>query len=191
MGRRSSSGEAFLHEYHSLVECRNVLPKELRNAEPDGIVEQYPLRSHRAEVSFVSLLHVVTHTQNPKLFRLPGLVDELQSMLKQTELRLHKLPKPPSDNPVGEIIEMVSSFSRSLSAFVDGTPDERGIHQTIRPLHMKFRGAIKDAAPDFRPYKSGERMQYEPPTFLAAEKPELGSDDGAIYVDQVMNTALQ
>ena len=124
-------------------------------------------------------------------FRLPELADELTSLLKQTELRLRKLPKPPSDNPVGEVIEMVSGFSRLLSTFVEGTPNEQGIHQTIQPLHMKFKDAIKETAPDFRPYKSGESMNYEPPTFLAAEKAELGSDDGAIYVDQVMDMALQ
>ena len=86
---------------------------------------------------------------------------------------------------------MVSGFSRSLSTYVEGTPDERGIHQTIQPLHMKFKDAIKGAAPDFRPYKSGEQLHYEPPTFLAAEKTELGSDESAIYVDEVMNMALQ
>jgi len=111
--------------------------------------------------------------------------------LKESELRLRKLPKPPSDNPVGEIIEMISGFSRSLSTFVEGTPDERGIHQIIRPLHSKFKDAIKETAPDFRPYKSGESRHYEPPTFLAAEKVEVDSDNGAIYVDQVMNMALQ
>ena len=124
-------------------------------------------------------------------FRLPELADELHSLLKQTELRLQKLPKAPSNNPVGEIIEMVSGFSRSLSTYVEGTPDERGIHQVIRPFHIKFKNAIQDTAPDFRPYKSEERVHYEPPTFLAAEKTELGSDDRAIYVDQVMAMALQ
>ena len=118
-------------------------------------------------------------------------MDELQGLLKQTELRLRGLPKPPSDNPVSEIIEMVSDFSRSLSTFVEGTPDEHGIHQVIRPLHVKFKDAIKEAAPDFRPYKSGESVHYEPPTFLAAEKAELGSDGTAIHVDQVMDMALR
>ena len=134
---------------------------------------------------------VLLHTQLLEFFRLPELADELQDLLKQTELRLRKLPKPPSANPVGEIIEMVSGFSRSLSTYVEGTPDEQGIHQTIQPLHMKFKDAIRETAPDFRPYKSGERLSYEPPTFLAAEKLELGSDDSAIYVDEVMKMALQ
>ena len=86
---------------------------------------------------------------------------------------------------------MVSGFSRSLSTLVEGTPDERGIHQVIQPLHAKFRDAIQGTAPDFRPYKSGEHLFYEPPVFLAAEKTGLGLDDGAIYVDQVMKMALQ
>ena len=125
------------------------------------------------------------------LFRLPDLADELQNLLKQTELRLASLPTPPSQNPVAEIIDIVSGFSRSLSSYVEGTPDERGIHQTIRPLHTKFREAIKKSAPDFRPYKPEKPIGYTPPSFLAAEKEELGSDDGAIYVDRVMDLALQ
>lgn len=104
---------------------------------------------------------------------------------------MRKLPKPPPENPVTEIIELVSGFSRSLSTYVEGTPDERGIHQTIRPLHARFSNRIRDTAPDFRPYGAEGRMDYEPPSFLAAEKAELGSDDSAIYVDEVMKMALQ
>jgi hypothetical protein len=132
-----------------------------------------------------------THAELVGFFRLPQLAEELQSLLKETENRLRKLPKPPPENAVTEIIDLVSGFSRSLSTFVEGTPDEWGIHQTIRPLHTKFRDAIRDTAPDFRPYKSGDWLDYEPPSFLAAEKALLGSDDGAIYVDHVMNLALQ
>ena len=124
-------------------------------------------------------------------FRLPELTDELQNFLKQTELRLRKLPKPPPENPVAEIIEIVSGFSRSLSIYVDGTPGERGIHQTIRPLHTKFSRAIKNTAPDFRPYRDNDDIDYSPPSFLAAEKEELGPDNTAIYVDEVMKMALQ
>lgn len=131
-------------------------------------------------------------TCSPHKFpRLPGLEDELKNLLKQTQDHLEKLPKPPPANPVGEIIDMVSVFSRSLSDYVEGTPDEQGIHQKIRPLHEKFRDAIRDTAPDFRPYKTGGWMNYEPPSFLAAEKAVLGSDERAIHVDQVMESALQ
>ena len=116
-------------------------------------------------------------------------MDELQSLLKQTELGLRNLPKPPPENPVAEVIEMISSFSRSLSTYVEGTPDEQGIHQTIRPLHMKFSKAIRDTAPDFRPYEAGGARPFEPPCFLTAEETELGADEGAIYMDQVMKMA--
>lgn len=124
-------------------------------------------------------------------FRLPRLADELQSRLKETETGLRKLPKPPPENPVTEIFELVSEFSRSLSTYIEGTPDPRGIHQTIRPLHVKFKDAIRDTAPDFRPYKAGEQGNYEPPSFLATEKALLGSDDDAIHVDHVMDLADQ
>jgi hypothetical protein len=142
-------------------------------------------------VGSFSLSSIPICAQPGDFFRLPELANELQNLLKQTDVRLRKLPKPPPENPVTEIFEMVSGFSRSLSDYVDGTPDERGIHQTIRPLHTKFSTAIRDTAPDFRPYKGLQDMQYTPPSFLAAEKEELGSEDGAIYVDQVMSMALQ
>lgn len=134
---------------------------------------------------------VATHAQLPGLFRLPQLAEELQNLLKQTDSRLRKLPKPPPENPVSEVIDMVSSFSRSLSTLVEGTPDKRGIHQAIRPLYEKFNNAIRDAAPDFRPYDSEGSMSYEPPTFLPGEKALLGSDDKIVYVDEVMDMALE
>ena len=34
-------------------------------------------------------------------------------------------------------------------------------------------------------------MHYNPPTFLAAKKTELSSDNGAIYVDRVMNQRVE
>jgi len=166
------------------------LSEEVWDTESNGVFEQDPFGPHQTPVRLLGA-RVVLRAQLPDFFRLPELADELQSLLKQTELRLKKLPNPPSANPVGEIIEMVSGFSRSLSTFVEGTPDEQGIHQTIQPLHMRFKDAIRETAPDFRPYKSGERVNYEPPTFLAAEKTELGADDSAIYVDEVMSMALQ
>jgi hypothetical protein len=191
VGRRSREGEAFFHQQRSLVECRVVLPEEVWNAKPDGVSEQDPLGSDQAEVGYVALSCVAIRAQLSDSFRLPELADELQSMLKESEGRLRKLPKPPSANPVGEIIEMVSGFSRSLSNYVQGTPGKQGIHQIIRGLHMKFKDAIQETAPDFRPYKSGESLRYEPPIFLATEKTELGSEDRAICVDEVMDMALQ
>ena len=174
-----------------MVNRRVVLSEAVRDGKPDGVLEQDSFGSHQAEVGSVSSSRVVIHTYLLGFFRLPELAEELQSLLKQTELRLRGLPKPPSDNPISEIIEMVSGFSRSLSTFVEGTPDEHGIHQVVQPLHIKFKDAIRETAPDFRPYKSGEWMNYEPPTFLAAEKTEVGPDESAIYVDQVMNMALR
>jgi hypothetical protein len=191
VGRGSRARETLLHYHRPLVKLRDVLSEEVRNAEPYRIFEQDPLRSHQTKVGSVSFSSAVVNAQVSEFFRLPGLVDELQTLLKQTTSHLGKLPKPPPENPVTEIIELVSMFSRSLSTYVDGTPDEFGIHQIIRPLHMKFSNAIKNTAPDFRPYKTLQPMNYEPPTFLDAEKAELGMDDSAIHVDEVMKLALQ
>lgn len=190
MGRGTRAREALLYQHRSMVQRRDLLSEEVRNSEFDRLFKQDPLGSHQTEVGSFSL-SIVTSAQIVDFLRLPGLADELQNLLKQTQDHLQKLPKPPPENPITEIIELVSGFSRSLSTYVDGTPDERGIHQTIRPLLNRFSKAIKGTAPDFRPYKALESMDYVPPTFLDVEKMELGSDGSAIYVDQVMNLALQ
>ena len=191
LGRRSCAREAFLHHRRSLVGRRHILPEEIRNPVPNRVFEQDSLGAYKTQVSLVLLSGIMIYVQLVDFFRLPELVDELQNLVKKTEVHLHKLPKPPPENPVAEIIELVSGFSRVLSNYIEGTPDKWGIHQRIRPLHMKFNEAIKKTAPDFRPYKADGYMGYIPPSFLAAEKEESGSDDGAIYVDQVMNLALQ
>jgi hypothetical protein len=74
---------------------------------------------------------------------------------------------------------------------VEGTPDEQGIHQVIRPLYMKFKDAIK-----------GDRsrlpaIQIRGVDALRAANLPCDRENGvgfgwsAIYVDQVMNMALQ
>ena len=58
MGRGSRSRETLLHQHRSLVECRELLPEEIRNGELDGIFEQDPLGSHKEEVGSASLVRV-------------------------------------------------------------------------------------------------------------------------------------
>lgn len=124
--------------------------------------------------------------------------DELQELLQKTEEGLRQLPKPPSNDAFAEILHVLSEFCQDLSKHLEGTPDEAGLLQAIQPVKDKFRAAIRDTAPDFRPYKRPRSHVHDsdyawsPPTFLSNEE-ESGAvtvdNPCAIYVDEVMERA--
>lgn len=85
---------------------------------------------------------------------------------------------------------------------MEGTPEEDGLLQSIRPAEEAFQNAIRATTPDFRPYKKPETTptcrggcetsQVVSFSFLSNEE-DPGAppqDDGAaIYIDEVMSRA--
>ena len=100
---------------------------------------------------------------------------------------------PPSDDAQGEIIMLVSNFSRELASYVEGTPDPDGIHQTIRPLNDKFAAEIRRTAQAFSPFERRSGEHYLHPSFHQLEEQEAdnGGNNGMIYVDEVKDMADQ
>ena len=143
--------------------------------------------------------------------RLPELQDELQSLLHKTEEALRQLPKPPSNDAFAEILHLVSDFGRDMARHLEGTPEGHGLLQTLRPVQERFKKAIRETAPDFRPIinpgsaevdiwcdssstSSKDHSRVSQPDFLRAEEPDAWSvndDERAIYVDEVMRRAQQ
>ncbi|KAI0764302.1 P-loop containing nucleoside triphosphate hydrolase protein [Trametes elegans] len=132
--------------------------------------------------------------------RLPVVQDELLDLLGNTDQQLYKLPKPPSSDALSEVLHLLSTFSRALSGYLEGTPDEKGLLQAIRPAWDTFRAAIRASEPDFRPHeravamRTPETCKFVPPAFLANEEspPYVPADDSrSIYIDDVMNRARQ
>lgn len=134
--------------------------------------------------------------------------DELQDLLRKTEEGLRQLPKPPSNDAFAEVLHVVSDFCRDLAQHLEGTPEESGLLQALQPSKRKFRAAIRETAPDFRPYKRQHLMGTMPssssssslmdiesdfalPGFLAHEEAAGTNIDEskAIYVDEVMDRA--
>lgn len=113
---------------------------------------------------------------------------ELQDLLDDTEDQINRLPKAPDDDAQGEIITLVTGFSRELATYVEGTPDDNGIHQAIRPFNKAFFSEIRGTAPRFSPFARGESRCYTHPVFLPLDRePQVyvnGSD--GISVDEVM-----
>ena len=96
---------------------------------------------------------------------------------------------------------MVSNFVRELASYVEGTPDDNGIHQAIRPLNEAFKEEIRGTAQKFSPfvrpnlpYTGGHHMKgqgYKHPNFLQSEEePGIHASEGdAICVNEVMEMA--
>ena len=122
---------------------------------------------------------------------MPELAGELENLLKETESQIQELPAAPSDDAHGEIVLLVFNFAHELATYVEGTPDDNGIHQAIRPLNRSFLEEIRATAQKFPPFWGGTGGCYTHPTFLSSEvEPQIRADDeDAICVDVVMYMA--
>ncbi|KAI9063947.1 hypothetical protein FKP32DRAFT_1603293 [Trametes sanguinea] len=108
--------------------------------------------------------------------RLPAVQEELQELLTTTDELLNKLPKPPSSDALSEVLHLLSTFSKGLANFLEGTPNADGLLQSIRPACDAFQKAIRATEPDFRPYDSHaaqrdpDAHKYVVPAFLQNEE---------------------
>lgn len=126
--------------------------------------------------------------------RLPELQGELDRLLEQLNDDISLLPKPPSPEPVAEIMQLISAFTRSIVHIVAGAPDDNGLIQTLRGPREQFKKEIRQTAPDFRPLERPRDVNTAPvlpePGFLSNE--EVESDwqpinaNRAIFVDDLM-----
>ena len=127
--------------------------------------------------------------------RLPKIQNELYQAMQQTEESLRALPKEPSNDPVGEVLRVLGDFQKELSERLEGTPDEDGLLQTIRPHTMVFRREIRSTAPHFVPWERKEDLDDLPEvTFLSSEEEERDDEDRAsipIFIEDVMQRALK
>ena len=81
--------------------------------------------------------------------------------IRETEAKITKLPRAPSNDPVSEVLQTLNMFSRELSRRLGGTPEKGGLLQTIRLHQEVFRCAICGTAPAFVPWekeKAGKKL---------------------------------
>ncbi|TBU52257.1 P-loop containing nucleoside triphosphate hydrolase protein [Dichomitus squalens] len=129
--------------------------------------------------------------------RLPIIQEELHKLLSATDERLTQLPKPPSSDVLSEVLFLLSTFSKSLGRYLEGTTKADGLLQSIRPPCDTFRKAIRATEPDFRPYEhtlprqNPHAHKFVAAAFLENEGytyiPE--NDSRAIFIDDVMKRA--
>ncbi|EMD32900.1 hypothetical protein CERSUDRAFT_76972 [Gelatoporia subvermispora B] len=138
-----------LAEGISWAEARQ-LEQEYFSMTPSWAKLESQYRQQLGTTSLIERLSAVLSSLITK--RLPEVQDELQQLLYDTNDSLRRLPKPPSADALAEILHLLGDFSRDMATHLEGTPDEDGLLQLIRPRQDQFRKAIKATAPDFRPF---------------------------------------
>ena len=83
-----------------------------------------------------------------------------------------------------------------MEQLVRGAPDENGLIQKLRGPQHKFKRAIRQTAPDFRPLERPEVVDTTPVpslSFLSSEETESDQEPSdtspPIFVDDVMERA--
>ncbi|KIM36795.1 hypothetical protein M413DRAFT_448928 [Hebeloma cylindrosporum] len=121
--------------------------------------------------------------------RLPEIQDELERSVIATRKLLGQLPRAPSSDPRSEISTLLHAFTSDLLRHVQGVPDDEhstfgagiGLIQAIRPAQERFRRAIRETAPNFKPFErdTGGKKHLPLPEFLRSEEGDEGeaSDD--------------
>ncbi|PPR05457.1 hypothetical protein CVT24_008226 [Panaeolus cyanescens] len=128
--------------------------------------------------------------------RLPQIQDELEKAIYSTEMAIAALPKPPSDDPRGEITQLIHVFTNKLAQEVKGTPIRTGLLQRIAPAQNEFRRSIRLTAPNFMPFamNGSPYQELEPVEFLVNEEESFDASEFTrasepVYLDEVMERA--
>jgi len=118
---------------------------------------------------------------------LPEIQDELERSIITTRKLLGQLPRAPSSDPRSEISTLLHAFTSDLLRHVEGVPDDEhstfgagiGLIQAIRPAQERFRRAIRETAPNFKPFErgSGGKKHLPRPEFLRSEEGEGEESD--------------
>lgn len=135
-------------------------------------------------------------TEDVPIPSLPEILQQLQDMLEDTEAELRDMPKPPSLDAFGEVLDLLNSFYGELSKHTQGIPGQDQMLQLIKPYQKRFRRLIWATKPDFRPYKADEvvkKTSVPAPKFLAAEEESddviRDIEERPIYLDAVWTYA--
>ncbi|KAJ7841621.1 P-loop containing nucleoside triphosphate hydrolase protein [Mycena olivaceomarginata] len=123
-----------------------------------------------------------------KYLRTCNLIDRLSSILSDLISKR---------DPIGEIASLLHGFVGELHKILEGVPRADGLLQVIRPAQEQFRRAIRETAPDFRPYERPEEglddFPFPNPAFLSHEDGGTFHDNSSripIFIDQVLGRAL-
>ncbi|KAF9047682.1 P-loop containing nucleoside triphosphate hydrolase protein [Panaeolus papilionaceus] len=121
--------------------------------------------------------------------RLPEIHQELERTMQDTQTRLSRLPREPASDPRSAICTLLHEFMSDLKRHIEGVPDDPdadehsglGLIQTIRPVQERFRRAIRDTAPNFRPFerRHAKERHLGKALFLRSEEGQLAGGEAS------------
>lgn len=105
--------------------------------------------------------------------------------MQKTIDELRGLPEEPSDDPAGALIAILVDFGREVTRNVDGVPGAGGLVQQLRAQYLKFRKAIRQTAPNFRPFKRklSDMEEDSLPDIKFLPEDAVPSTKGIVYYD--------
>lgn len=95
------------------------------------------------------------------------------------------MPEAPSDDPAGALIAILVDFGREVTRNVDGVPGAGGLIQQLRVQYLKFRKAVRQTAPNFRPFKrkGSDTEENNLPDIKFLPEEIVPSTKGIVYYD--------
>lgn len=112
--------------------------------------------------------------------------------MQETAEELQRMPAPPSENSLAEIIHVITAFCEDVSQHAEGIPSSDGLIQSINARQETFRQLVASLAPEFRPYKMAESAadlpQLPPCEFLDGEEEDPRASELRLVmsIDEVM-----
>ena len=126
---------------------------------------------------------------NYSFFSLPRIQEQIESLLELTREQYSKLPPEPSDDPVNELLLMLSEFQKDVDSEIKGTTFGNGLLQKILCHLDDFRFELRGTAPRFIPFEKGSPHAKQLPEmgFLHVEEQDLDTRGtfAIVYLDDV------
>ncbi|KAF8486541.1 P-loop containing nucleoside triphosphate hydrolase protein [Gautieria morchelliformis] len=109
---------------------------------------------------------------------LPKLREDARQALKDTSKELGLLPPPLPENPVIELLRLLTGFSTEVKQWIDGSEGHKDLVQIFNGASTDFKEVIFRTAPDFRPFKDADEENTTLPknTSGAASKGATSDD---------------
>ncbi|KAF8503172.1 P-loop containing nucleoside triphosphate hydrolase protein [Gautieria morchelliformis] len=130
---------------------KKVSFEDSRRNEQDFFAKTEPWKSSTVEVK--SRIGIPRLTA--ELSRLLNARQALNDMLKDLE----SLPPPLPENPVVELLWLLTAFSTELKHWVDGSERHEGLVQIFKDASVEFKQNILRTAPNLQPFKDAKEEE--------------------------------
>ena len=89
---------------------------------------------------------------------IPNFREQCKESLKATKDQLSKLPTPPSDQPVADLLRMVMAFQADVKSLVMGADNFEQLLQGCKPAYNKFDEDVCGTFPHLYPFVDKDEM---------------------------------